>query len=121
MAYSALRSFSLRRQKSAATPVFASYHADITLLPPEMVLTRKQNDSVGDDTHVASWTEFCGEQSRREIVSPRIFFGKEITEQVPRIAFINMYICVFGRSLRVSFCTAPSHKMGKLDDGKAGL
>lgn len=43
----------LAREKSAAAAVFASYRADIAPLPSETVLTRKQNDADGNDTHAA--------------------------------------------------------------------
>lgn len=69
----------LAREKSAAAAVFASYRADIAPLPSETVLTRKQNDADGNDTHAAGWTEFCSGQFRREIASPRVLFGEEIT------------------------------------------
>lgn len=70
---------SLAREKSAAAAVaaaatvFTSYRADIAPLPSETVLTCKQNDASGDDTHAASWMEFWSEQFYREITSPRAF------------------------------------------------
>lgn len=73
---------SLAREKSAAATVFTSYRADIAPLPSETVLTRKQNDADGDDTHaapLAGRTAFCSGQFRREIASPRVPFGEEIT------------------------------------------
>lgn len=105
-------------KKSTATPVFASYRADIASLSPEMVLTRKQNDAGGNDTHAAGWTEFCGEQSRREIVSPRIFLGKKITGQVApsrvsKYVYVS-YICV---SLGVACASAFAHSFSA-QDGK---
>lgn len=62
------------RKKSTAT---SPYSRVIAPLSPEMVLTRKQNDAGGDDTYATAWTEFRSQQSRREIVSPRIFLGKK--------------------------------------------
>lgn len=49
---------SLTREKSAAATVFTSYRADIAPLPTEMVLTRKQNDAGGDDTHATLLAEY---------------------------------------------------------------
>lgn len=52
--------------------VFASYRADIASLPPETVLTRKQNDA-GSGTHGPGEAKFRERtQSRREIAALRV-------------------------------------------------
>lgn len=52
-------------------------------------------------------TEFCSEQFRREITSPRVLFGEEITAQGSRVAFVNM--CVCARCLWREACASASH------------
>lgn len=91
MAYSALRwSFSSPALLLGKNPSRPPHSRVIAPLSPEMVLTRKQNDAGGR-------TEFRGEQSRREIVSPRIFLGKKRLRDKSRVSkyvYVSyLYIC----------------------------
>lgn len=114
---------SFAREKSAAT-VFTSYRADIAPLPSETVLTRKQNDADGNDTHAAGWTEFRSGQFRREIASPRAR-ARSLWRRDYRIRVASRvckYVCArcLWRSLRIR-AFAQFSGTGKLDGEKRGI